>query len=288
MHLLTQIWNPGTLTNILPPSKSITPACCCTQFRHTYKNLLFWNRQAPCLGCNSIPLSHTLTSDHLPQQTRADERKITLPIFKWVCLRKAPHAQQLRAPTHSVSQAAHRQWMGAHSPLNRSVKLQGTAWAGHRKAETLLPFSGPHHILHTSTHMFSPIYFVRALDACQISWWANSVHYLGKEIMQQNPKHKIIPNIVFCWVSELEELGKGEPARTRAGKQQRQNSPLGGRARGSRTSPIQQQSCWMYSAVSCNFTRSNLTRRVQCCNSFKLTSAGTASGQPPHPSLRWG
>lgn len=27
--------------------------------------------------------------------------------------------------------------------------------------------------------------------------------------MQQNPKHEINPNVVFCWVSELEELRKG-------------------------------------------------------------------------------
>lgn len=41
----------------------------------------------------------------------------------------------------------------------------------------------------------------------------------------------------------------------------------------------------MDAAARRSFTLGNLARRVQHCNSFELTSAGTASGQPPHPRL---
>lgn len=95
------------------------------------------------------------------------------------------------------------------------------------------------------------------------------------------------PSVAFCWVLKLKEFRRGIQQEPEPANKKMQNSTLGGRGRGSKTSPTEQQSCWMYSAVSCNFTRSNLSRRVQFCNSFKLTSAGTASAQPPRPSLHW-
>lgn len=115
-----------------------------------------------------------------------------------VRLKEVLHAQRPRTQTHSVSQIELPRTVWWALSFKRRVKFQRTAWAGrtvccHRKAETLLPLSGPHHILCISTHMLSPIYFVRALEACQIPWWANSVHYLGKKIIQQKLKHKITP-----------------------------------------------------------------------------------------------
>lgn len=159
--------------------------------------------------------------------------------------------------------------------------LSRPSWVRHLKA--LFPFSGPHHILCISTHMLSSIYFVRALDAWQISQWASSVHYLGKKIIQQNPKHEITPIQLSAGLASWRSSEK-ESSRNQSWQTEKAELPVGWESKGEQNFP---HSAAEQSAVSCNFTRSNLARRVQFCNSFKLTSAGTASVQPPHPSLHW-
>lgn len=114
--------------------------------------------------------------------------------------------------------------------------LSWLRWVRHQKAETLFPFSGPHHILCTSTHMLSPIYFVRALDAWQISQWANSVHYLGKKIIQQNPKHKITPTQLSAGLASWSSSEK-ESSRNQSWQTEKAELPVGWESKGEQNFP---------------------------------------------------
>lgn len=125
---------------------------------------------------------------------------------------------------------------GGSLSFQRSVKLQGTHWVRHRKAETLFPFSGPHHILYTSSHMLSPIYFVRALDAWQVSQWDSSVHYLGKKIIQQNPKHKITPTQLSTGLASWRSSEK-ESSRNQSWQTKKAELPVGWESKGEQNFP---------------------------------------------------
>lgn len=70
----------------------------------------------------------------------------------------------------------------------------------------------------------------------------------------------------------------GDPARSRAGRRL-----LGGEDGGAKPPRLCRRA--VDTAARRSFTPGNLALRVQRCNSFELTSAGTASGQPPHPRL---
>lgn len=143
---------------------------------------------------------------------------------------------------------------GSSFSFKRSIKFQGTVWAGHTvcshwKARTLLPFSGPHHILCTSTHMLLPIYFVRSLDVCQISWWANSAHYLGKKIIQQKPKHKITPTQLSAGLASRRSSEK-RSSQNQSWQTEKAELPAGWeRKGGAKLPPFSSRAAEMYSAV---------------------------------------
>lgn len=157
-----------------------------------------------------------------------------------VCLKKALHTQWSRAQTHRMAQICqHAVDGGSLSFVKCEVtgdSLSWLCWVRHWKAETLFPFSGPHHILCTSTHIYSPIYFVRALDAWQISQWANSVHYLGKKIIQQNSKHKITPTQLSAGLASWRSSEK-ESSRNQSWQTEKAELPVGWESKGEQNFP---------------------------------------------------
>lgn len=180
--------------------------------------------------------------------------------------------------------------MVAHSPFRGAGTYRGqpelaTLGAAPKGGDPVPLLRSPPHPLHF--HPYALPYLFCEGSGCLTSLSVSQFSSLSwQKIIQQNPKHKITPTQLSAGLASRRSSEK-ESSRNQSWQTKRQNSPLGERARGNKTSPIQQQSSWICSAVSCNFTRSNLARRVQFCNSFKLTSAGTASVQPPHPSLHW-
>lgn len=158
-----------------------------------------------------------------------------------VCLKKALHTQWSRAQTHRMAQICQHAVDGGSLSFQRSVKLQGTAWAGCAGCGTKRrrPCS-PSPVPTTSSALppicSPPIYFVRALDAWQISQWANSVHYLGKKIIQQNPKHKITPTQLSAGLASWSSSEK-ESSRNQSWQTEKAELPVGWESKGEQNFP---------------------------------------------------